>query len=49
MIDMSEDLSKSLIALMLPEGILDYFDVVNFKQEDSGQYVYNKKITLAHR
>ncbi len=43
---MSEDLIKSLIALMLPEGILDYFDVVNFKQEYSGQYVYNKKITF---
>ncbi|MFV0366580.1 MAG: hypothetical protein ACK5JS_09430, partial [Mangrovibacterium sp.] len=43
---MNEDLNKSLIALMLPDGILDYFDLVSFTQEDSGQYVYNKKITF---
>ncbi|MFV0365886.1 MAG: hypothetical protein ACK5JS_05190 [Mangrovibacterium sp.] len=41
---MTQEFNLQLISLMLPEGILEYFDVVSFKQRLCGKYVYNKKI-----
>ena len=43
---MKNDINTALLALMLPSGILDYFDIVDFKQCNSGQYVYDKKLTI---
>ncbi|MFV0553117.1 MAG: hypothetical protein ACK5LR_00260 [Mangrovibacterium sp.] len=43
---MTEELNQQLIALMLPEGILEYFNVVSFEQVSSGKYVYNKRIVF---
>ncbi|MCT4645981.1 MAG: hypothetical protein N4A74_13430, partial [Carboxylicivirga sp.] len=34
------------LELILPQGILDYFDIVDFKQGKSGQYVYDKTLTI---
>ena len=39
---MKNDLNTALLELILPQGILDYFDIVDFKQGESGQYVYDK-------
>lgn len=43
---MKNDLNTALLELILPQGILDYFDIVDFEQGESGQYVYNKTLTL---
>lgn len=43
---MKNDLNTALLELILPQGILDYFDIVDFKQGKSGQYVYDKTLTI---
>lgn len=43
---MKNDINTALLELILPEGILDYFTIVDFKQGNSGQYVYDKTLTL---
>jgi hypothetical protein len=43
---MNKDINQSLLELILPEGILEYFEITGLKQEDSGKYVYNKTLTI---
>ena len=43
---MKNDLNTALLELILPEGILDYFEIVDFEQGKSGQYVYDKTLTI---
>ena len=43
---MKNDLNTALLELILPQGILDYFDIVDFEQDKSGQYVYDKTLTI---
>ncbi len=43
---MNNDISTSLLELFLPQGILEYFDIVGFEQGNSGQYVYDKTLTI---
>jgi len=43
---MKNDINRALLELILPQGILDYFDIVDFKQAESGQYVYDKTLTI---
>ena len=43
---MKNDLNTALLELILPQGILDYFDIVDFKQGESRQYVYDKTLTI---
>lgn len=43
---MKNDINTALLEVILPQGILDYFDIIDFKQGDSGQYVYNKTLTI---
>ncbi len=43
---MEKELNTSILELFLPEGILDYFTITGFDKESSGQYVYDKKLTL---
>jgi hypothetical protein len=43
---MNKDINQSLLELILPEGILEYFEITGLKQEDSGKYVYNKNLTI---
>ncbi len=41
-----QDINQQLLELFLPEGILNHFLVMDFKQEPSGQEVYTKKLTI---
>ena len=43
---MSTDLNQALIEMILPEGILEYFDIVELDKGDSGKYVYDKTLTI---
>ncbi|WP_299802329.1 hypothetical protein [uncultured Carboxylicivirga sp.] len=43
---MKNDINSALLELILPQGILDYFKIVDFEQSDSGQYVYDKNLTI---
>lgn len=43
---MSEVINQSLLELILPEGILEFFDIVNLQQGDSGKTVYDKTLTI---
>jgi len=39
-------MNTSLIALFLPEGILDYFEIIDFERTDSNLLTYNKRLTI---
>jgi len=39
-------MNTSLIALFLPEGILDYFEIIDFERTDSTLLTYNKRLTI---
>ena len=39
-------MNTSLIALFLPEGILDYFEIIDFERTDSNHLTYNKRLTI---
>ena len=41
---MDKDLNQSLLELILPEGILEYFTIVGFDKGNSGKYVYDKTL-----
>lgn len=41
-----QDINTQLLELILPEGILDYFEITDFKQKLSGQVAYTKKLTI---
>lgn len=43
---MKDDITQSLIELILPEGLLKYFDIVNLEKGESGKYVYDKTLTI---
>jgi len=43
---MSTDINQALIELILPEGILEYFDIVGLEKGDSGKYVYDKTLII---
>jgi len=43
---MSSDINLSLLELILPGGILEYFDIVGFEKGESGKYVYDKTLTI---
>lgn len=43
---MSTDINQALIELILPEGVLEYFDIVGLEKGDSGKYVYDKTLTI---
>ena len=43
---MSTDINQALIELILPEGILEYFDIIGLEKGDSGKYVYDKTLTI---
>jgi len=43
---MKDEISTTLLELILPQGILDYFEIVDFDQGASGQYVYDKTLTI---
>ncbi len=43
---MKNNINTALLELILPQGILDYFEIVGFEQGESGQYVYDKTLTI---
>lgn len=43
---MKEDMNQSLLELILPKGILDYFNIVGVEKGESGKYVYDKTLTI---
>jgi len=43
---MEKEMDFALLKMFLPEGIFDYFELVGFDQGDSGQYVYDKTLTI---
>jgi hypothetical protein len=45
-IPMKDDLNQSLLELILPEGILDHFEITGFEKGESGKYVYDKTLTI---
>ncbi|WP_029510409.1 ISAon1 family transposase N-terminal region protein [Marinilabilia salmonicolor] len=43
---MKEDINQSLLELILPEGVLDHFNIVGLEKGESGKYVYDKTLTI---
>lgn len=43
---MKEGLSEELLALFLPEGILDYFSIVSYTKTTSGKRIYKQHLEL---
>ena len=41
-----KDLNQQLIELILPEGILNHFEITDFTQEASDQSLYTKHLTI---
>lgn len=39
-------MDTSLLALFLPEGILDYFEITGFERTDSNLQTYDKRLTI---
>jgi hypothetical protein len=39
-------MDTSLLALFLPEGILDYFEITGFERTDSNLLTYDKRLTI---
>ena len=44
---MNEGLSQELLALFLPEGILEYFEIVSYEKDTSGKKIYKHQLTLS--
>ena len=44
---MKEELSQELLALFLPEGLLDYFTIVSYSTSSRGKNVYDKQLELS--
>ncbi len=44
---MKEGLSEELLALFLPEGILDYFELVSYEKSSSGKTIYESELVLS--
>jgi len=40
------NIHTELLEFILPEGILDHFFITDFKQEESGQKLYTKRLTI---
>jgi transposase len=40
-------MDTSLLALFLPEGILDYFEITGFERTDSNLQTYDKRLTIS--
>lgn len=43
---MQKDMNFALLELVLPEGILDYFEIKDFKTAPTGEKIYLKKLTI---
>lgn len=43
---MKEDINQSLLELILPEGVLHYFNIIGLEKGESGKYVYDKTLTI---
>ncbi len=39
-------MDTSLLALFLPDGILDYFEITGFERTDSNLLTYDKRLTI---
>ncbi len=44
---MKEGFSEELLALFLPEGILDYFELVSYEKSSSGKTLYESELVLS--
>jgi len=44
---LKEELSQELLALFLPEGLLDYFTIVSYSTSSRGKNVYDKQLELS--
>ncbi len=44
---MKEGLSQKLLALFLPEGILDYFEIVSYEKSSSGKTIYESQLVIS--
>ncbi len=43
---MSKDVNRALIELILPEGILEDFNIIDLDEGSSGKYVYDKTLVI---
>jgi len=43
---LKDTLSQELLALFLPEGILDYFEIISYQKSTSGKHIYDKQLEL---
>nr|WP_320117169.1 hypothetical protein [uncultured Marinifilum sp.] len=39
-------MQKSLLSLFFPEGLLDYFNIIDFKEVSSGKEIYERRLTI---
>lgn len=44
---LKEEFSQELLALFLPAGILEHFEIVSYEKGSSGKHVYDKKLILS--
>ena len=40
-------MNSELLALFLPDGILDYFEIVSYEKSSSGKQIYSQKLVLS--
>lgn len=43
---MKKELSQELLALFLPDGLLDYFTIISFEKSSSGKQIYDQQLEL---
>lgn len=43
---MDKDINAALLELILPEGILEHFEITGFDKGESGNFVYNQTLTI---
>ena len=43
---MNNDFTTDFIALFLPDGILEYFDITDYQRTESNQYLYDKRLII---
>jgi hypothetical protein len=43
---MENNMNAALLEMILPEGILDDFDITGFEKRNSDKYIYDKTLTI---
>lgn len=43
---MNSDFTNDFIALFLPDGILEYFEITDYERTESNQHLYDKRLMI---